>query len=138
MSVHTPIPHVATLKLVAGIWLLAGCGNIRPATYDAGAPLRSADVLTAAEIAPANVGTAYDAVKRLRPAFLMSMLGPSPFAERAVYLDGVRLAGFQDLQLVPAAAVREIRFLNSVDATTRFGTGNSAGALVIVTLSGPR
>jgi hypothetical protein len=47
-----------------------------------------------------------------------------------VYMDDVRQFG--DLVVIPSR-VKEIRFLNSRDATTRYGTGHSSGVILVTT-----
>ena len=54
----------------------------------------------------------------------------------AVYVDGIRIGTVQALSGIPATNVREIRRLDTRDATTRFGTGHTAGAILIFTKSG--
>jgi hypothetical protein len=50
-----------------------------------------------------------------------------------VYIDGVRGASLDDLREVQADRVKECRFLNANDATTKYGTGHPAGAIEIIT-----
>ena len=70
---------------------------------------------------------AWEAVRRLRPRWL----GVSP-----VYLDNVRIGDSNALVDIPLAAVREIRYFNAADATTRWGTGHAGGAIEVIT-TGP-
>ena len=50
-----------------------------------------------------------------------------------VYVDGARFGGIESLSLIQATPILEIRFLSASEATSRFGTGNSGGAIVITT-----
>jgi hypothetical protein len=51
-----------------------------------------------------------------------------------VYLDGSHLGDAAALRRVPASSIQEIRFLGASDATTRYGTGNAAGVLLVTTI----
>jgi hypothetical protein len=50
-----------------------------------------------------------------------------------VYLDGVHFGGVESLAMIPARDVLDVQWLSSMDATTRYGTGNTAGAIVVTT-----
>ena len=93
-------------------------------------------VLTEAEITRAGARTAYETIERLRPWYLSLTRTRGASGERAVYVDGMRLGGLEALHGIPSASVREIRTLDAREATTRFGTGHSAGAIVVVTRVG--
>ena len=59
-----------------------------------------------------------------------SGLGP----ERVrVVIDGTVVQDFEELTLMPARDVQEIRVLSAIDATTYFGTNSVAGAVLITT-----
>ena len=68
--------------------------------------------------------TAVDAIRRLRPAWLSR-------GTPTVHLNGVPLSSFDQLEEISAVDVREMRFLNGPDASTRFGTGYMNGAILI-------
>jgi hypothetical protein len=132
----TSIAVRATL-LGIGLSALTACGAIQPVNSSL-APMsyRSSTILTSDEIARsngANGATAYDLVAKMRPAFLQSARGATAHSERRVYVDGVFVGGLSQLRMIPSATVREIRFLNSIDATTLYGMGNTGGAVMIVT-----
>jgi hypothetical protein len=50
-----------------------------------------------------------------------------------VYLNGVNAGGIGILEQIRAAEVREIRYVNGRDATTRYGTGHGGGVLEVRT-----
>jgi hypothetical protein len=50
-----------------------------------------------------------------------------------VFLDEQRLGGPSTMRGLPIENVREIRYVAPRDATTRWGTGYPAGAIVVVT-----
>jgi hypothetical protein len=83
------------------------------------------DVMSEADISATHASTAYEAIERSRPRFLISNVDRGPTVPRLVYLNGVVLAGGVDeLRAIPASSLREIRFVRSVDAATaHFGAG---------------
>jgi hypothetical protein len=91
-------------------------------------------VITENELATTSALTALDAVKRLRPNFLTAR-GASPLnlAEGgiAIYAEGVRLGGVSSLNDIFVQDVHEIQYLSGVEATQRFGTGHSNGAILV-------
>lgn len=99
---------------------------------------RNPNVITATELAPHSSLTAREAIQRLRPAFLRTR-GPSSIMLNegdtiVVYVDNTRMGGPEILDQVRANAIREIRYLSSSDASSRFGTGHTSGAILITTM----
>ncbi len=99
-------------------------------------PTRDPDVITAVELATQAGVTARQAIERLRPRFLR-VRGPStinaPDADRiVVYVDNSRMGGVEVLNQIRADDITEIRYMSAPDATSRYGTGHSAGAIVIM------
>lgn len=99
---------------------------------------RKPDLITLEEIAErTDINTAFDAVRRLRPAFLRGRpsgsmrLDPDPIW---VYVDGMKAGGPEALENIQIAQVFEIRKLSATDATTRFGTNHTNGAILIKTV----
>lgn len=130
--------------VLGAVILLGGCGG--GGTSAAGTPAASAprpargsaNVITEAEIQGANVNNAYEAIQRLRPAMLRGRGSASSDDQSGtqglvVYVDGSPLGGVQALGNISALNVREIRYLNASDATTRFGTGHPVGAILVTT-----
>ena len=101
------------------------------------APKRSRDVITADEIAERNdIQTAYDAIRRLRPAFLRvrgSRSGQSGSDALKFYIDNMAETDPDVLKSLPATAVLEIRRLSASEATFRYGGDHPQGAIVIKT-----
>jgi hypothetical protein len=96
-----------------------------------------------------DVLTAYEVIQRLRPHFLREKATgaiTTPFNQKGdrnpaasktpiqVYINGAK-AGIAAVSLreIQAEAVVDILYLNSSDATTRFGTGHDQGAILVVT-----
>ncbi len=93
--------------------------------------------ITAEEIANSNAANAYDAVERLRPAFLrtrgtQSLQNTDP-PTPIVYIDGMRYGAVQTLASIPTLGIVSIEYLSAIDATQRFGIGNDGGAIMITT-----
>ena len=108
------------------------CGASRPARATA-----DPNVITVAELEGHHGVSARRAIERLRPRFLR-VRGPSsvtnPAADRVVvYVDQARMGGVDILDQIPAQDIQEIRYLSAADATSRYGTGHSAGAILITT-----
>lgn len=79
---------------------------------------------------------ALDAIRRLRPAWLRAGTRPAIAVGQTssyprVHLNGVPLGSINELEEIDARDVREMRFLNGPDASTRFGTGYVNGAILI-------
>lgn len=97
----------------------------------------SRDVLTAADLEGMESLTAYEAIRRLRPGWLRvrgqtTMTDPDREMPR-IYLDGSFHGDGTSLHAIPMVNVMEIRYLSAREATTRFGTGHTAGAILILT-----
>lgn len=116
----------------------SGGGPSADGARTVGAPgdRRSRDILTQSEIQEAGVGTTYDVVQRLRPAWLRTRSSGSVRSTpqyAIVYLDGARIGGLEALRRVNATDVSTIRYLSAPDATTRYGTGHEGGAILVET-----
>jgi outer membrane cobalamin receptor len=103
---------------------------------------RSRNVITQEEIEKSTADDAYDLIRRLRPAWFTRRGvasgqvtadaggGLDDGAGVIAYVDGIRWA---DLTTLTTERIKEVRYLSSSDATTRFGTGHPAGAIEIIT-----
>ena len=105
-------------------------------TTSAHTAIRNPSVLSSAEWASANVSTAFDAIEQLRPQFFRSR-GQTSILLRAatqtnVYLDNMRLGGLETLHDVPITGIRAIRYLSADEATYRWGTNQTGGAIQLV------
>jgi hypothetical protein len=120
--------------------LLAGCASAGAKQ----AVTRDPNVITADEIAQnPSSPNAYDLIQRLRPSFLRTRGavhgtaapgGSSGFeaVDVVVYLNEARLGGTEQLRQLQTTDIREIRYYNSSDATTKWGTGHTAGAIQVI------
>jgi outer membrane receptor protein involved in Fe transport len=53
-----------------------------------------------------------------------------------LFVDGVQLPDFRNLQSIPATQLASIEILDGVDGTTYYGTGAEGGVILIRTKSG--
>ena len=67
--------------------------------------------------------------------YLLSNVDLSPTAPREVWLNGVRIGGINELRLIPAKEIKEIRFVRAIDRAA-FGVGRSGGAILVISKSG--
>ncbi len=119
------------LLLPLALFLLA-CG-----TTQGTGPRRLTGVLTADEIGEAAVNTAYEAVQLTRPRWLTrrsspTMGNPAP-TPPVVYLDGIRIGDISELERLRAEVVERMEYLSPSDATNRFGTNHTGGAILVTT-----
>jgi hypothetical protein len=83
-------------------------------------------------------------VQRLRPAMLRVRSGSTSRSDNGmtsidasanevqVYLDNQKMGGLRALEDITISQILEIKYLSPNDATTLFGTGNTAGAIQVV------
>ncbi len=113
--------------------VVSACSRSTQPTQQRGSP----QLITAEEIAQSQAANAYDAVLRLRASFL-SNRGPTSVTNRnspetpTVYLDGMQFGPTASLRNIPANTVASIRLYRAWEATTKFGTGNIAGVIEVI------
>lgn len=110
-------------------------------------PKGRANLISEEEIAYAtgSLQTALEVVQRLRPQMLRVRAGATSSSggglssgtddatEIMVYFDNQKMnGGVRALGEIMIAQIKEIRYLSATDATTLFGTGNSAGAIQVI------
>jgi hypothetical protein len=106
-------------------------------------PRGSSNLITEAEIVATGLDNLYEVVERLRPSMLRTRgqvgrisgategsAGASSSAIK-VYLNGTQIGDTQALRQIQARSVKQVQYLSPSDATTRFGTGVDAGAIVV-------
>lgn len=122
---------------LAGLMTLGAC-----ATTGAGSGEASADrdVLTHAQLAGLEHLSAYDVVRRLKPAWLRTGRGQDSFVSGMqsrrgvrVYVNGALLGTVVELRQIPSRDVQEIRHMDPREATMEFGTDHTEGALLVTT-----
>lgn len=75
---------------------------------------------------------ALQAVQRLRAQWLRSRGGDAA----VLYVDGTRRGAADELRFIRADEVMRMEFLSPNDATTRFGTGHTGGAILVTMARG--
>jgi len=125
--------------LSLSLLLLAACasgtgGTGRPSPSVA---RRDPNLITAEEIASRQSLTLYDAVRALRPQWLMrrgpTTLLPQNEGALIVYVDGHRFGNVESLRQFVPNAVQSVRFYSATDAEARFGPGHLHGAIEVFT-----
>lgn len=124
-----------TAKLIMLCLLSAGCasspsGGMRPVPTDR-------RVITAEEILPSVGTTAYDVISQLRPEYLRSRgrssLRTTEAPTAMVYVDNVQMGNLDALRNLAAHSILRVEYLGASDATTRFGTDHTGGAIIVYT-----
>lgn len=119
-------------------------------------------VITPEEIAERqDIKDAYQAVKLLRPNFLKATRAKGNITDRyqsdpyrptsdpgtggdyggggsssvvaVLYLNDVKQQNLEDMRLVPATEVVEIRYMTGTEASSRYGAGHEGGAILLKT-----
>jgi hypothetical protein len=97
-------------------------------------------VIAAEEIGGKGVKTAYEAVRMLRPEWLITRgthaLDEGPQDRIQTYLDGVHLGAEAALNDVAAENIQSLHLLDAAKAAYRWGAGHSHGAIMIVSKGG--
>ena len=130
--------HFSRRVLATAMVMLAACAS---GGGGASAAKQNPNVISAEEIDASSASNAYEVIQRLRPNFLRTRgaVHGTPGATSAmemvdlvVYLNENRLGGSDQLRQISTSDIREIRYFNSSEATTKWGTGHSAGAIQVV------
>lgn len=140
MAEETAMPfHAFTRRgLVTTLLAVASCAPAVSSSPGSRADGRS--VITREDLADTPQLTAYEAIRRLRPAWLryrgQSVLSGPDREGLRIYLDGAFYGDATALGQIIVNTVQEIRFLDSRQATLRYGTGHTVGAIAIATRKG--
>lgn len=141
------ILSVVGVAAVAGVSACASGGSSGTPASGAAAtppgPRGSANLIVESEIAATGLQTIYEVVERLRPSMLrtrgqMGRLSGATSTESGagsstikVYHNGTAIGDVSMLRNIQASSVKSVQYLSSSDATTRFGTGHDAGAILV-------
>ena len=116
-----------------------------PTAAATNAPARSTpSILIADDLRKSEAQNLGDAIQRLRPEWLRrgsaraanSMGTTRNSAEPlVVWIDNNRAGGVEILAQMQISNVRMVQYFTPSEAESRFGTGNSAGAIQIITLA---
>jgi hypothetical protein len=140
--VAAPSSRLSKLRFLVGFLGLALSCQLFPACSTGGTgerTTRNRNLITLEELAPFAQLSAYEAVQQLRPRWLtadraVNVRGSGHLAPRLI-VDGMPRGPLEGLRAISVHSIEEIRFMNSSDATTRFGTGYAAGAIEVITRS---
>lgn len=118
--------------------LFAIVGGLACASTGEGGRLstRGSGDITREELEATSVDDAMEAVVLLRPHWLRTRPArtpsdPSPVV--GVVIDNMARATREDLAQLSIGEVERISFMNAGDATIRFGTGYTGGAIIVTT-----
>ena len=117
----------AVIFAVALAMGLVGCassggGSSRPA----GA---TSTRIVEAELVPLGQISPLRAIERLRPQWLRTRSGDAPI----LHVDGARRSSLNDMNSYQLSEIERIEYMSANDATTRYGTGYSGGAILLYT-----
>jgi hypothetical protein len=119
--------------LALSFLVVAGCASSKTAAQ-AGAPRRSTgNVIGGDELNATGATNVYEAVQRLRPQWLTSarIRRGGSGDELVVYLDSNRYGTLTSLRSLSLGGIQEVRYYGASEATNRFGTGHTGGAIVV-------
>jgi hypothetical protein len=123
------------ILLTLGLLVIgAACG---PANTTVGSPRTRTNVITLEEIERrGQYSNLYELVQELRPRWLRAQ-GPDTFMGEQgavqVRMDGNPLGSVEQLRRISPSGVTSLEWVSPIDASARFGMGNSHGAIVIST-----
>ncbi len=130
--------RMALVALAASFGM--GCASGGAAAGGSSGRTNRDQILEAEISARANEATnALQIIQKLRPQMLRGRGIASPSdvtgesAQPKVYVDNIAYGDLSSLQNVLTSQISEIRFINSRDATTRWGTGHMGGVILVVT-----
>jgi hypothetical protein len=115
--------------------LFAACATGRSR---AGGPQSNENVITLAEIQTTEARNALEVVQELRPRWMKRNRGARSFADgpadfTRVVVDELQPDDFNVLEGIPRELIAQIRYLDAREATFRYGTGYTAGIIVVTT-----
>ena len=126
-------PTVFRMGATAACIVLASCAS--SGSSGGGDTSGPYNVLTASQLRDTSTQTVYGAIRRLRPQWLrargrtsINAVGPD---EPTVYVDGARYGSLNDLGRMDVNQVTRAEFVDPIEATTRFGTNHTGGAILI-------
>lgn len=131
MRLNRRLLIIGAFALVTG---LAGCAS---GGGGGGGPRRDPNRITAEELVEYTTLTAVDVVRRLRPRWLQGRgAGTSGQNTPVLILDGARMGDAQNaLRSISVSDIEEMQYLSASDATMRFGTNFTGGAIVVTSRS---
>jgi hypothetical protein len=131
--------RAAALSLAVGLALFAGEAPAHAqeqpsATAPSGR--RDRTRITREEIQARNAANIYELIQSLRPNWLRGQRGTSSILRQVptkVYQDGILMGSVDYLRTLNPAHVTAMQYLDATEATQRYGTDHTAGAILIST-----
>lgn len=129
LRARTTATLLATLALFT-----SGCASAGASADGEERRSTNRDIISRAELTEIAATNAYDAILRLRPSWFRTR-GQTGTQGRGiqVYIDGVNAGDLERLRVMSIDRIREMRRISASDATTRWGTGHSSGAIEVIT-----
>lgn len=95
---------------------------------------RTGNALDANDIASTGATNVYDAIQRLRPQWLTStrIRRGGSGDDLIVYLESNRYGTMNSLRGLSIGGVQGVRYYSASDATNRYGTGHTGGAILVL------
>ncbi len=100
--------------------------------------ISNSQLITEDEIVASRGSNAFEVIQKLRANFLtyrgetsLSKGQSTPYPK--VYVDGQDFGEINTLRSIPAAQIGSIRLFRAWEATSKFGTGNMSGVILVTT-----
>lgn len=115
---------------IMGVLLMAvaACG---PAPEDGPMPRGNARLISQEEIAQTPAPNLYELVQRLRPGWIQQRSAQGQFGYPTVYMGSQPLGSVDRLRELNPSNVAEIRYMDPIEATSRFGLGVPFGVIQV-------
>ena len=121
--------------LLVSLLGLAACSHAAHMPRDVAAS-HDSDLITAKDFSAVTGSTVYDAVRQLRPEWIMRSR-PNlvlPNQNLIIYVDGNRYgSGIDGLRLITIRSAYSVRYFSPSSAEGRFGPGHLLGAIEVIT-----
>jgi len=115
--------------------LLGACAHRGPPGERTSRP--DPETITGDELARSTASNLYDAVRNLRPAWMMRSRPTAVLqqqqAQLIVYVDGTRYGTIETLRQIVPAGIIYVKYFSAGAAEARFGPGHLLGAIEVVT-----
>ena len=126
----------SALLIVLREMALASAGCASPGAIGGNASQSaSPGAVTGEELRQVSAKDTYEALKQLRPIWLLprgrSSLVYYLAGRPVVYLSGIPHGAVSSLRGIEVNDVRQIDFMNAIDAGIRYGTGHSGGIILV-------
>ncbi|HEU0298724.1 MAG TPA: hypothetical protein VFR37_04700 [Longimicrobium sp.] len=120
--------RVQRMMAAALVMALAACGPSETSSPGRG----NARLLTEDELGRASVNNVFDAVQRLRPAWLMPRYAAGTRGYPTIYVGSQRYGDVETLRTLETANVLEVHYFDAVDASSRFGRNVPFGVIQVI------